>query len=91
MTKQNSFDSVPQLKLKGEDFSHIVPEEHSLTLFIEFKKGGTPRDEIANVRAFQKEGKELRVVNRHTNYKYIYNLKEVKKVYVLFDVDLKEE
>ena len=86
MTKQNDFDTIPQLQIKGQDFSHIVPEDYSLTLFIEFKKKGTMRDEISQVRAFQKEGKEFRVVNRHTNYKYIYDLGEVKKVYVLFDV-----
>lgn len=86
MTKQNDFDTIPQLRIKGQDFSHIVPEDYSLTLFIEFKKKGTMRDEISQVRAFQKEGKEFRVVNRHANYKYIYDLGEVKKVYVLFDV-----
>lgn len=86
MTKPSNFDTIPQLNIKGQDFSHIVPEDYSLTLFIEFKKGGVPRDEIQGVRAFEKEGKEFRVVNKHTNYKYIYNLKEVKKVYVLFDV-----
>lgn len=83
--KKDSLDSIPQLDIKGEDFSHSVPDQYSLELTIEWKNVNLPRDFVSNVCFFEKEGKELRIVNRNSNSRYIYDLREVKRVYVLFD------
>lgn len=83
--KKDSLDSIPQLDIKGKDFSHSVPDQYSLHLFIEWKNVNLKRDEVSNVCFFEKEGKELRIVNRNSNSCYIYDLKEVKRVHVLFD------
>ena len=84
--KKDDLSTIPQLNLKGEDYGHIVPEHITITLFIEFKKGGLVRDEVSNVAYFEKRGDNFTVINSHNkNYRYIYSLKELKKVFVILD------
>lgn len=85
LKKNNSLDTIPQLALTGEDYSHIVPDHTKLSLFVQWKKGGLPREELDNVLGFEKKGKELFVYSKSSNSRYIYQLKEVKKVYVVFE------
>lgn len=88
MTKKKIKDAVPQLDLKGEDFKHEVPEKYSLTLFIQWRDSKLEREELSRVCFFEKEGKEFRVVNKNNpTLRYCYNLDEVRKVFILFDVE----
>lgn len=92
MTKKKSpLDSIGQLTLTGQDYSHLVPNHTDLTLFIEFKKKGLEREEISKVKAFEKKEGKLYVVNKYSDYRYIYEIKEVKKVFVVFEPNIEGE
>ncbi len=82
--KKKAYDTIPQLKLKGEDYSHSVPNDFSLSLFVEWKNKELDRDEISNVKSFEKKDGELIVINRaNENIRYRYLLKEIKRVFVV--------
>ena len=82
--KKDSLESIPQLSLKGEDYGHIVPEHINIDMFLEFKDRSKARDEISNVKAFEKKDGELLIVNRmNDTIRYRYNLKELKKVFLV--------
>ena len=82
--KKDSLESIPQLNLKGEDYGHIVPEHINIDMFLEFKDRSKARDEISNVKAFEKKDGELLIVNRiNDKIRYRYNLKELKKVFLV--------
>ena len=84
--KKKVYDTIPQLKLKGEDYSHSVPDDFSLSLFIEWRKPTLDRDEISNVKSFEKKDGELLVINRaNDTIRYRYLLKEIKRVFVVLD------
>ena len=84
--KKKAYDTIPQLKLKGEDYSHNVPEQYSLSLFVEWRNKNLDRDEISNVKFFEKKDGELLVVNRaNDTIRYRYLLKEIKRVFVVLE------
>lgn len=86
MTKQNDFDTVPQLNLKGKDFSHIVPEDIDIDLFIEWRDGNLDREWLSKVLGFQKKDGQFMVISKNNrNYRYIYNLKEIRRVFVVLN------
>ena len=82
--KKDSLESIPQLNLKGEGYGHIVPEHINIDMFLEFKDRSKARDEISNVKAFEKKDGELLIVNRmNDKIRYRYNLKEMKYVFLV--------
>lgn len=87
MSKNKPLNAVPQLDLKGDDFIHEIPDHIDMELYVEWRDKNAVRDSITNVRLIQKEGKELRIVNRNSNSRYIYNLKEVRKVYIICEAN----
>lgn len=80
---KNKYTNVPQINLKQKDFTHIVPEDHSFVLFLEYKKGGVAKEEISDVSSFAIEGEYFRVTNRLSSYRYSYKIKELKHVFIL--------
>lgn len=87
MSKNKPLSAVPQLNLKGDDFIHEIPDHIDMEAFIEWRDKNANRDSITDVRLIQKEGKELRIVNRNSNSRYIYNLKDVRKVYIICEAN----
>lgn len=76
--------SAPKVNLKGEDFIHKVPEEINLELIIHWKGKGFEPEVISPVYAFAKQDGKFKVINRNLlDTSYVFDLKEVLKVYIM--------
>lgn len=74
---------LPQLKLNNGNFYHEVPDHTNLEMIIEYKKGGVPRDYINPLESFAVEDGYLLVTNRISTYRYRYEIKKLKGVYLI--------
>lgn len=76
--------AVPSLNLKGDDFMHTVPEGMNMELIIHWKGQGYQPEHINPVHAFAKQDGKIKIINRNLlDTAYVFNLKEVKCVYLL--------
>lgn len=75
---------IPTLNLKGDDFIHAVPEDMNMELIIHWKGQGFQPEHINPVKAFSKQDGKLKIINRNLpDTCYTFNLKEIKRVYLL--------
>lgn len=79
----NKAGGLPQVNLKMGDFFHEVPAHSNLELIIEYKQGGVPRDYINPLESFAVEGEYLLVTNRISEFRYRYEIKKLKGVYLI--------
>lgn len=87
MSKKNK-SPVPTINLKGDDFIHAVPEDQNLEVIIHWKgqhKGQSYQPEYINpVHAFAVQDGKFKVINRNLlDTSYVFNIKEIKCVYLL--------
>jgi len=79
--------TTPQLDLKQDDFMHSVNEDQDLEIIIHWRREGGKvfEPEIINpVKAFAKQDGQFKVINRNLpDYCYVYDLKQIKAVYIM--------
>lgn len=83
MSKKNK-SALPTVNLKGDDFIHQFPEEMKMEVIIHWKGNGYQPEHINPVHAFAKQDGKFKVINRNLlDTAYVYNLKEIKNVFLL--------
>lgn len=87
MSKKNP-TGAPTIRLHGEDFIHTVPEHMKLEVIIHWKgqrKGQSFQPEYINpVHAFAVQDGKFKVINRNLmDTSYVFNIKEIKCVYLM--------
>jgi hypothetical protein len=85
LSKKNKAKSqVPSINLKGEDFIHTVPADMNLEVIIHWKGQGYQPEYINPVHAFCVQQGEFKVINRNLmDTAYVFDIKEIKAVYLL--------
>lgn len=75
---------VPTLKLTGDDYIHAVPDEHNIELIIHWKGQAFQPEHINPVKAFAKQDGKIKIINRNLpDTCYTFDIKEIKRVYVI--------
>jgi hypothetical protein len=85
LAKKNKAKSqVPSINLKGDDFIHTVPSHLNLEVIIHWKGQGYQPEHINPVHAFCIQQGKFKVINRNLmDTSYVFDIKEIKAVYLL--------